>query len=76
MDAKLIHDAGQALYGTNWTGDMARALGVNIRTTQRWAADEITPPPGIWSEIAHLIDQRSGELDSIATRLKAASATP
>lgn len=32
----LFAKAGAAIYGDEWTGPLARALGINLRTVQRW----------------------------------------
>jgi|CXWL01.1.fsa_nt_gi hypothetical protein len=42
---------GRLLWGEQWQSAMARELGVNIRTVQRWAAGVNEPPEGVWLEL-------------------------
>ncbi len=39
-----LSDLGSALYGPFWQSPMARALGVGLRSVQRWAAAGEAPP--------------------------------
>lgn len=38
-----LAELGEALYGPNWKGPVALALFVNLRTVQRWAAEDAAP---------------------------------
>lgn len=58
----LLRRVAQALYGSQWHGDLARVLGVNMRTVQRWSAGEYLPAPGIWLELIDLMNARREEL--------------
>lgn len=69
----LLHEIGQALYGTQWQSDLGRALGVNVRTVQRWAAGEIVPPAGVYVELLKLARDRSGELGALMPRIEEAA---
>lgn len=39
-----VHDYGEALFGPQWQSPLARALGVNLRTVQRWASGQNNVP--------------------------------
>lgn len=62
----LLRRVAEALYGSQWHGDLARALDVNMRTVQRWSAGEYLPPPGIWLELVDLMKARREELARLA----------
>lgn len=62
----LLRRSGEALYGSLWQSELARALGVNLRSMQRWSAGEFRPPPGIWLEISGLLAARQLTLAALA----------
>lgn len=62
----LLRRTGEALYGPHWQSDLARALGVNLRSLQRWGAGNFQPPAGIWPELAALLTARREELAALA----------
>lgn len=68
-----LRSAGEALYGPNWQSEIARALGVNLRTMQRWALGAknggTEPPERLWEEIAALCEKRGIALLSISKSL-------
>lgn len=55
-----------ALFGQQWQTPLSRALDVNIRTVQRWAAGENPPPVSIWADLADLCAARRDELGRLA----------
>ncbi len=69
-NAELLHAAGAALYGPRWQSDLARDLGVSIRTMQRWAAGQISPPRGIYVDLLRLVSRRCDELACLEERLR------
>lgn len=69
----LLRRGAEALYGSQWHGDLARALGVNIRTVQRWSAGEYLPPRGIWLELIDLMKTRREELARLARETSSAT---
>lgn len=71
MTATLLREIGQALYGRSaraWQGEMADALGVNLRSVQRWAIGEGEPPEGVWAELADLMRIQRTELYNLIGR--------
>lgn len=65
----LLHEIGGALYGPLWQSEMARDLGVAIRTVQRWAAGTYPVPEGVWWDLRDRIDVRRGELVRLFDKL-------
>lgn len=46
--ALLLSRYAEELYGENWTAlDLARALGVDLRTVQRWFSGNKEPPEAV-----------------------------
>lgn len=68
---ELVREVGPLLYGEQWQSPLARALGVSVRTVQRWAADRSVPPAGVRAELEALVKRRRAELDVIASVIKA-----
>lgn len=66
---ETLHIVGEALYGPNWQTPLADALGVNLRTMQRWAAGTNAVNPNIWPEIAALCQARGAALVKLGKRL-------
>jgi transcriptional regulator with XRE-family HTH domain len=69
----LIVAVGTALYGSRWQSELARALGVAIRTVQRWAAGDIEPPAGVYGELAPIVEERAAVLRPLLPRLRKAA---
>jgi transcriptional regulator with XRE-family HTH domain len=59
----LLIRGGEALYGPNWQSALARGLGINVRTVQRWAAGEQHPPPA--DVLDRLIDHANERIAEI-----------
>lgn len=72
--SRLLHEAGEALYGPRWQSELARELGVNIRTVQRWAAGQVDISAGVYVDLLRLAQERAQALDALADRLHAAGA--
>lgn len=51
----MIRELGTALYGAQWQSPMAKALGINLRTVQRWAAGQNRSPDAVLIELAALL---------------------
>lgn len=70
MTANLLHDTGRALYGDRWQSALARDLGVSDRTVRYWASGAHDVPPGVWTELLELAQERAQRLDDLEARLK------
>lgn len=62
---------GATIYGpTHWMIPMSEALGVGLRSVQRWASSN-TVPVSIWPEIAAVARRRAVEVERVAEKLEA-----
>ena len=66
----LLRAAGVALYGPRWQSDLARDLGVAIRSVQRWDAGSHPIPDTIWPELRDLLKARAVEVIDIRRKLR------
>ena len=73
MDAPLIVAVGQALYGSRWQSELARALGVAIRTVQRWSSGDAEPQPGVYRDLLALVRERAHALGPLEPLLEHAA---
>jgi plasmid maintenance system antidote protein VapI len=71
LDADTFCRVGEALFGSNWQGDMARALGINERTIRRMVAGDMPVSAGVWRDIANLCVTRGKSLETWAAALAA-----
>lgn len=69
-DDPLISRIGRALYGRDWQAAMARDLGVNTRTTQRYASQDASPPRGVITELAERLAQKEREISKVQSDVK------
>ena len=67
---EFLRVAGAAIYGPNWQGPLATALGVNDRTMRRWQLGEMSPPTRVLSDIRQLILERIGYLHEVEAALR------
>ena len=68
--ATLIRQVGEALWGErHWRAEMADALGVDDRPLRRWCAGEVEPPPGVWRDLAEIIESRRAQLSHVRDEL-------
>ena len=72
MDAKLIAEIGEALWGRAWKGPMAEAVRHQKNAVADWASDRAPVPAGVWSELIKIIRQRRHELDRLVPRTEKA----
>jgi hypothetical protein len=63
--ALLLRWCGECLYGEHWVSPLARALGVNLRTMQRWVAGQNEPRESLWREIDELLLRRQSDLAAV-----------
>jgi len=75
MTTDLLREVGEALYGSRWQSDLARALGVTDRTVRRWAAGEWQPAPAAWDAIIDLLKARGKAMAMLRRKLLAARPT-
>lgn len=74
MTTKLLHDAGEALYGPRWQTEIARDLGMSDRHVRRLAAGAADLTPGMATDLWRIAEERAAQLAEVIERLKAASA--
>jgi hypothetical protein len=51
MNAVLLRQIGEALYGADWQAPLSRVAGVSDRSMRRWAAGTDDVPDGVWQEV-------------------------
>jgi DNA-binding XRE family transcriptional regulator len=73
-DSELIKSVGAALFGERYKADLATALGVSRDTVDDWGKGRMRPRPGVWTDLAKLIDQRAKLLAKLAPKIAAAGA--
>lgn len=71
MTDPQLETIGRALYGAQWQGDLARALGVSDRTIRRWFSGASPIPAGAVGDMRRLCLERSAELADLAKRIEA-----
>lgn len=73
--ADRIVRIGEALWGERWQAEMARALGVAKTTVQDWRQGRNAPRPGVWADLAAIVDDRRIVLAGVADDLAYLAAT-
>lgn len=53
-----LSEVGRALYGSRFQTDLAKDLGVGLRTMQRWAAHPELMPAAVEGELRDLVRER------------------
>jgi len=69
MTPALLDEVGRALYGPQWQSEMARELGVAIRTVQRWAVGHSGIPEGVFFDLRDKVIARRADLAELAKKL-------
>lgn len=60
---QILDRIGRVLFGDNYKGQMARTLMINRESTvDDWASGRSTPSPGVWLELAALLQDRTNEM--------------
>lgn len=67
--APLLCELGEALFGDRWQMAMARALGVNKRTVQHWAAGRFKPSDDVIARLVGMLDARLTEFRALSASL-------
>lgn len=77
MFKDLLSTVGRSLFGEYWQKPLAEALGVNLRTLQRWAAGSFEPAaesrPGLLADMRKLVIARGRELDRVVAAIDKAA---
>lgn len=60
--AELFTQSGRALFGEEFVAPLANALGVERNTVGKWASGKTRIPPGVWLDVAGLLQDREAEL--------------
>jgi hypothetical protein len=70
---ELLIRGGKALYGPKWQSPLARGLGINLRSIQRWVASDQHLSLGVLHQLVEHCRERTAEIekacDEIAQRL-------
>lgn len=68
---EILARAGRALYGEmEWQAPFARALGVSLRTLQRWLAGQGEPHPDVLHRAFELVNNRAHKINAARADLK------
>ena len=65
----MLREIGEALYGDHWISPLARALGVNVRTMQRWAAAQNSVPPESVNALLQVLSDRHTAISKLLVEL-------
>ncbi len=71
MTPDELNEIGEALYGNDWKGQLARDLEVSDRTVRRWANGDAPIPDGLRDDLPGVIANRIEELRRLKDRLMA-----
>jgi hypothetical protein len=70
MNTPNLETVGQALYGSQWQSDLARAFGVNDRTVRRWHSGTTPVPAAAWIYLHQLCREHATKLKALAAQLE------
>lgn len=77
MTQDLLATIGAALYGPHWIAPLADALGINVRTLQRWANGQFVPSgdsaAGLLADMRKLLVARGRELERVVREIDRAA---
>lgn len=69
FDGDDLRELGEALFGDNWSGSMARRLGVSPQYIRMLAKGQREMPPAFGLQLEYLLHQRLKVLDRWHSRL-------
>ena len=69
MTPDQLAEAGRLLFGARWVSELARAVGVDGRTVERWRDGGYPIPPKKAGRIRELLQQRIEEIAELLARL-------
>lgn len=70
MTPQTLRTIGEALYGSYWQTELARALNIDPRRVRQWLASERSIPAGVQGDLAELCEERGGALTTMAQTLR------
>ncbi len=73
MNPTELREIGEALYGPRFASQLARDLGVDVRTMQRWLAGQRSIPHRVRNELRVKIEDRAALLTELAKTLRCAN---
>lgn len=68
-DRELLAAIGEALHKGEWKAKLARDLAIDDRSLRRWVQTN-NVPPGVWRDLAALLEGHRVEIDALLTRLR------
>jgi len=68
-DAEHLKIVGEALFGTQWQTDLARAIKVSSRSVRNWSAGA-KMPEAAWKSIAELCEIRASAIVNVIAGLE------
>jgi hypothetical protein len=63
--AQTFTAVGRALFGEEFTAPLALALEVERNTVGKWASGKTRVPPGVWLELAGILQDRAEALPAL-----------
>jgi hypothetical protein len=68
-DQHLVQSVGEALYGQEWTANLARELHVSDRSMRRWANGTDPIQWGVFFDLARIVERRLKSLRELHEQL-------
>ena len=65
----MLREVGECLYGERWRASLARDLGVDHRTVERWDAGHNPMPDTLRGTLRQLLDDRETQIHRVKERL-------
>lgn len=69
LSADLLRRVGEALYGAHWVAALARDLGVQHRTVERWRVGDARITPRIAPDLLTLLETRAAAQAALVAEL-------
>ncbi|GGD24224.1 helix-turn-helix transcriptional regulator [Aureimonas glaciei] len=66
----LLSRAAEHAFGHRWQSDLARHLGVSIRTAQRWASGDSEVPLGALRDLAIVLRKAASDANASADEIE------
>jgi hypothetical protein len=70
-EARLLLEIGEAVWGREFRGEMAAALGVTVNTLGKWLADKQPVPAGVWRDLVVVLNAHAGIVVGLAEQAQA-----